>query len=336
MIGEWVATVIAVGTAMTIATTMGVVADVSAEWVDARAAGRMRSGVGLRALVLDKRLRALIGVAEACVSRKEWSSMERQVVCDWRDGVVCEGCGCEFGLFRRKHHCRICGGIVCDDGCSKVVPVELLSDIVTDSTTKTKTIPSLTLRICHQCKQTILSPRLHAIAKPLRVQTHHRTYILLQDKLNRLNINKIPDDETNSRLVKLFAKLDILAKDINSDIESAKSNDERRLLHSLSSVVVSYLQEKLPKLRKAQEDKLQIEREALLAIVNSNKQHNESTIKKDTETLAVLEEQKFLLQQAQIEARSSRRFDDAKSLQENLADIESEIYNLRKTIENVL
>ena len=42
---------------------------------------------------------------------------------------VCEYCGEQFALFRRRHHCRICGGVFCDT-CSnhRVIITSRLGD----------------------------------------------------------------------------------------------------------------------------------------------------------------------------------------------------------------
>lgn len=33
--------------------------------------------------------------------------------------ATCQGCGVEWGVFRRRHHCRACGSLVCGDCCPK-------------------------------------------------------------------------------------------------------------------------------------------------------------------------------------------------------------------------
>jgi len=40
----------------------------------------------------------------------------------WKDDklcLVCEGCGKDFGVMRRRHHCRRCGGVFCDPCTSR-------------------------------------------------------------------------------------------------------------------------------------------------------------------------------------------------------------------------
>jgi myosin-1 len=44
-------------------------------------------------------------------------------VASWVDGKVCEGCKSAFGLFNRKHHCRVSGGVFCKKCSSILLPV---------------------------------------------------------------------------------------------------------------------------------------------------------------------------------------------------------------------
>ena len=49
---------------------------------------------------------------------------EKSVIPWTEDALVplCLFCGAPFGIFRRRHHCRLCGTILCDE-CSKLLPV---------------------------------------------------------------------------------------------------------------------------------------------------------------------------------------------------------------------
>ncbi|OQS05105.1 hypothetical protein THRCLA_02710 [Thraustotheca clavata] len=48
---------------------------------------------------------------------------------------MCYGCKSTFNTFRRKHHCRVCGEVVCS-GCLIKMPVALPKQITGKSTTK--------------------------------------------------------------------------------------------------------------------------------------------------------------------------------------------------------
>ena len=49
-------------------------------------------------------------------------AFEREIV-RWvpdREVPACLNCGKSFGLLTRRHHCRLCGGIMCDK-CSEIM-----------------------------------------------------------------------------------------------------------------------------------------------------------------------------------------------------------------------
>lgn len=76
-----------------------------------------------------------------------------QAVVPWlneEDVKLCPNCAKSFGLTRRKHHCRLCGGIMCSD-CSELVSFEMANRLVnpatiskfrTDQDDNSKTSPS--------------------------------------------------------------------------------------------------------------------------------------------------------------------------------------------------
>jgi hypothetical protein len=50
----------------------------------------------------------------------------------------CIICNNEFGIFLRKHHCRSCGNILCDDCCNNFVVIEEMKELGEQ-------------RVCHMC-----------------------------------------------------------------------------------------------------------------------------------------------------------------------------------------
>ncbi|ORX44814.1 hypothetical protein BCR36DRAFT_333866 [Piromyces finnis] len=57
---------------------------------------------------------------------------------EWSDGNVCMRCRTNFTTFTRKHHCRKCGLVFCNDCCNKRIPLPSLG--ITDS-----------VRVCESC-----------------------------------------------------------------------------------------------------------------------------------------------------------------------------------------
>ena len=71
----------------------------------------------------------------------------QQRVSHWKPDYAvthCEGCRLEFTVFKRRHHCRDCGGIFCAPCSSESAPIpwRQFSDPV---------------RVCHACKESIRS-----------------------------------------------------------------------------------------------------------------------------------------------------------------------------------
>jgi rabenosyn-5 len=59
-----------------------------------------------------------------------------QSVVPWineKDVRLCPGCANSFGMTRRKHHCRLCGGVMCSD-CSDLVSFELAERLINPAT----------------------------------------------------------------------------------------------------------------------------------------------------------------------------------------------------------
>ncbi|MCJ1282206.1 carboxypeptidase Y-deficient [Xylographa opegraphella] len=91
--------------------------------------------------------------------RKE---LEQSVVTWEEDAKVlhCPFCQQEFSNYTfRRHHCRLCGRVVCGDprtGCSKEVPLNVAA-AVNGSTEKSTADVGIDIRICRDCQHTIFS-----------------------------------------------------------------------------------------------------------------------------------------------------------------------------------
>lgn len=73
---------------------------------------------------------------------------ERDVV-PWLDGSsvkLCPNCAKNFNLTRRKHHCRLCGSILCHD-CSSFLDIQLAKSIVDPS------IPQPSPQVDHEARE---------------------------------------------------------------------------------------------------------------------------------------------------------------------------------------
>nr|XP_026489913.1 tetratricopeptide repeat protein 27-like [Vanessa tameamea] len=87
--------------------------------------------------------------------------LHEQEVVPWLDGSsvkLCPNCAKAFNLTRRKHHCRLCGSILCHD-CSVFLDLNIAKAIVDPSRPQTSQAEELNekngLRLCEHCSYLI-------------------------------------------------------------------------------------------------------------------------------------------------------------------------------------
>lgn len=291
--------------------------------------------IGLQKLVVEKRFNKVINFVknnEKEVSYQQFQQFERSIV-DWNnDQKECKICKTKFNWFNRKHHCRICGEIVCDDlerGCSMDVPISIIMDIFGIQNNW-----ELKLRICKDCKKLAISKRIFAKDKSsqeLVFVDFWKRWKLVSEKINQLDLTVIKDNAENNLFVSLFTKLDNLIKEIDFTMRKPPNmqlkKDESKMLKNLRNVIFTYIQTNLPILRKSQEKKLMEERKILQQLTSKPKL-TKREIREKREKLMVLNEQKFLVEEMYNEFKKQRRFDDLTTLDSNLLDIQKEIDQL--------
>lgn len=199
--------------------------------------------------------------------------------------------------------------------------------------TKTLQNDKFGIRICFNCKKSVLNKKVYELDKLNLQDTEfikcYKLWKLISNKIDNENLKSIKDDDENSMLVHLFTRLDKLIKHIDEiSNDSNILNDELKMLKSLKLVVFNYIQLKLPILRKAQEEKLSRERKVLQNLIEDKPKLTKKEIREKREKLMVLNEQKFLVSNMYEDLKKQRRFDDLKTLDLNLSDIEKEINEL--------
>jgi rabenosyn-5 len=243
----------------------------------------------------------------------------------------------------------VCGDVVCGDykkGCSMIVPIGVLFNLMSvsmkiDDDVKAKVeqalkIDQVGLRVCMGCKKKVLAKKVFMMdtekGKHSELMSFQRLWKLLQAKVETEDLTYILDDDENVRLVALFTRLDKLIKDIDKEVNEPNNlqlrRDEIRILQNLKSVIITYVQTKLPILRKAQDEKLARERQGLQNMISDQPKLTKSEIREKREKLMVLNEQRFLVESMYEEFKKQRRFDDLKTLDSNLIDIDTEIEQL--------
>ncbi|KAL2682995.1 hypothetical protein Neosp_007457 [[Neocosmospora] mangrovei] len=117
---------------------------------------------------------SLLSPVTSLAGQKNARKLIEQSVVTWEEDAnvhKCPFCQQDFGSWTfRRHHCRICGRVVCGDpqtGCSSEVGLDISSGVNGSTTThhateKPPSTPgqvSVDIRMCRECKHTIFSAR---------------------------------------------------------------------------------------------------------------------------------------------------------------------------------
>eukprot|EP00038_Savillea_parva_P002132 m.110886 g.110886 ORF g.110886 m.110886 type:complete len:929 (+) comp10733_c0_seq2:260-3046(+) len=172
-----------------------------------------------------------------CPPGGDRKSFEKSVV-EWtKDTLVkkCPDCGESFGMTRRRHHCRLCGGVVCN-ACSVTLDIpeasEMVKEVVRvrDDPKYENAVPGdVVVRSCSNCVR--VAEQAHVAAMKLAKFTAHREntkeqiaqvasyYQVLIDGLEELQrdsdlyrelavrLSRYEGLEYASRVPKLYAKM---------------------------------------------------------------------------------------------------------------------------------
>ncbi|KAI0595717.1 FYVE zinc finger protein [Biscogniauxia sp. FL1348] len=107
----------------------------------------------------------LAPVTSLAAQRNQRKALEQSVV-TWEDDAKvskCPFCQQEFGSWTfRRHHCRICGRVVCADpqtACSSEVGLNVANSTIPTSEKPGANSISIDIRMCRDCKSTIFAKR---------------------------------------------------------------------------------------------------------------------------------------------------------------------------------
>lgn len=195
--------------------------------------------------------------------RNQRKIIEQSVVTWEDDGKIpkCPFCQQEFSWTFRRHHCRICGRVVCADpqtACSSEVGLNVANPIASASEKPGEgTSISVDIRMCRDCKFTIFSKRdfLESIVhKPpdqrayetlkqfergiqLLLPTFQRALLPLQDENNPPSHAQIQEaSKIRKRLTDSFTKYDVAARRIRDmKTDSPTQKQLQKAIHQAAS-----------------------------------------------------------------------------------------------------
>ncbi|XP_075969927.1 rabenosyn-5 [Anticarsia gemmatalis] len=201
--------------------------------------------------------------------------LHEQEVVPWLDGSsvkLCPNCAKTFNLTRRKHHCRLCGSILCHD-CSMFLDINVARTIVDPSAPQTSSPPEheITekngLRLCEHCfnlielrkqvqdtrnAKTIL---MTAYEQMRSLMDQARPAVAMYEKMcqslfdGETTYNLTDVNAMRGRIGKLAEGIDLLSKQI-ATFPTEPGTRQARLQNAIRQAAAHYIKEDLLSLRK--------------------------------------------------------------------------------------
>ncbi|CEP08668.1 hypothetical protein [Parasitella parasitica] len=271
-----------------------------------------------------------------------------QSVTKWEDDrtvKTCPYCENSFTLINRKHHCRLCGKVVCGNArCSQMVPLftDMSSDTFDDE-------PVGDTRACRDCQRSVFRRKLRneEASKPLpiiqlynqlaitrrniekQLPKFHETILMLEKENIKAHTHEsfIKAATIRKSLLDNFTLYDTLAKSIKT--LPVRSACMKRLQANICNAANIYLQQNMLPLQ------------MLPRILKSEKATNKKSAggksgtpdKPDLQAqLSTYMEQYSLVEGFIKEANADRKYDDVKTLKCSLDELHAEIVRLRQML----
>lgn len=231
---------------------------------------------------LEKLLKSGVHVTDSPInvaaSRTNRKTVEKSLVPWTADSDVkfCPICFKQFNVAKRKHHCRLCGGIMCGK-CSAFVSVSQAADIVKLNDNQ-ELLPRRSknsgkeesdddgIRTCENCMELLerherqererqTQPVIVQLYKKMKscmaeAESLHPVYIKMSDSINAGDV-QYDLEETNqlrAKLLKIYEIVDLLSKKIlslGSDQETPPSAQTVKLQRGIKAFATGYLQENM-------------------------------------------------------------------------------------------
>ncbi|KAF9189175.1 carboxypeptidase Y-deficient [Haplosporangium sp. Z 767] len=299
------------------------------------------------------------GLLRSVTSRGQQLKVSEQTIVKWEDDSTVPACYICFSVFNRygnrKHHCRLCGRVVCDN-CSKKTPLYLNMSSYPDGSEAVGHT-----RACKECIHTVFKRREHAAdqKRPNAVLKYYGSLMRLKARIDlalprfqemiavlgqKSDMHQSHPDyqlaaRTRKELLDDFSLFDSISKKIAK--LPAHTQHQKQLHTNLYWWATQYLQTNMfplsviPKVfskDSKQQGGPSSTSSSPLPTVSSpgseSTQENEAAIE-SLAHLAVMEEQRRLVESYIEDATRKRRFDDVKSLKVSLEELENEMAAIR-------
>lgn len=205
------------------------------------------------------------------------SLLEKSTV-PWKDDSAisnCNICQSKFTMLLRKHHCRLCGSIVCDKvetACSNELLIRFLQNVTRDLHYK-REVPSdpefdKAIRLCSRCLEMIYVPRIYKqdiqAVPSLMINKYHSLQNLttvinqvlpkFEDLLSKIEIDKemnnVPSmtdvrelGKQREKLIRSFKTYNILTKQLLAI--TPVNSSEKRIQKSIRIITYGFINEKI-------------------------------------------------------------------------------------------
>lgn len=268
-----------------------------------------------------------------------------------------------FGLTFRKHHCRLCGNVVCNrdvTACSNEISLQCLANAATDLPFKRPVERfsniDYTIRLCYRCikslygerrfKKDLQRPKPQLISLCVSLQSTSEVINVIMSQMEGL-VGKIDDSKTTeslllqedmrdskrlrTKLSRTFAMYNSLTRKLSGIVPANLT--EAKIKRSAQTASSGFINDKILRLKQVQEMTDESSRGSSVAVLPLRLKSTDllfnnltiSQVKKYREELMVLKEQKFLVQSMIEDAKKQRKFDEVAVLSSNLNELNAQI-----------
>ncbi|KAG0317854.1 carboxypeptidase Y-deficient [Linnemannia gamsii] len=296
------------------------------------------------------------GLFRSVTSRGQQLKVAEQAIVKWEDDSTVPACYICLSVFNRygnrKHHCRLCGRVICDN-CSTKTPLYLSMSSYPDGPESAGHT-----RACKECIHTAFKRREHAAdqRRPSAVVKYYGSLMRLKARIDlalprfqdmlitlgqKTDMNQTHPDyqlaaRTRKELLDDFALFDAISKKIAK--LPTHSQHQKQLNTNLYWWATQYLQTNMfplsviPKVFGKSKPPGTSSPTSSSPAPSISSPQPDAMDEADIESLAqlaIMEDQKRLVESYIEEASRKRKFDDVKSLKLSLEELENEIAAIR-------